>query len=452
MRSSDPEELDAFLEAHKPIASPATFKAGDDLGGWRITAFIGKGGSGEVYRAEHVASGTAAAIKIYIPRTGAEAARDALARARFLKEERFLAENAHPSFPRFWGFGECGDRPWYAMELLEERALPTRDADVAGFIIGVANGVRHLHSLGLVHRDIKPGNILWRGSLRCPVPVLVDFGLLKDTSAGHGHAGDSLSVIDGKAVVVGTPRYAAPEQLNGGEITPATDVYALGMLANECFGGRPPRAWARIIRRATAAIPAQRYSSIKSLIGTIRRRHFPRNAIIALTCLAIATVVWPMLKGRLSENGTSNDDHVGEANAQIVASERGAATEWSYLTQSVMSNGVIHSSIKLSSEHRDIVGAVELNAPQVVTVEGPGSITADVSGSSNVIIRLRKCEFRNTTQMAYPANAIRYELEGDDVDLVFSDQYYPTNCVRGALQTGPNFPGDTNDTRMLFRR
>lgn len=278
MRKPAPDDLAAFLAAHEPIASPASFKAGDVLGGWRIAAFIGRGGSGEVYRAEQTVSGTVAALKVYIPRTGADAARDASARTRFIQEGKFLAENAHPSFPRFLGFGECGDRPWYAMELLEERGLPTREADVARFIVGVADGVRHLHALGFVHRDIKPGNILWRTSL----PVLADFGLFKAATSPLGLPGDALSIIDGKAVAVGTPRYAAPEQMNGGDITPATDIYALGMLANECFRGRPPRTWTRIIRRATAAIPAQRYASVDAFVKAVRRRHLVRNILLVL--------------------------------------------------------------------------------------------------------------------------------------------------------------------------
>ena len=84
MHKTDPNELEAYLEAHEPIVSPATFTRVNMLDGWRVAAFIGKGGSGEVYRAEHVASGTVAAVKIYIPRTGADAARDSAARKRFV--------------------------------------------------------------------------------------------------------------------------------------------------------------------------------------------------------------------------------------------------------------------------------------------------------------------------------------------------------------------------------
>ena len=124
------------------------------------------------------------------------------------------------------------------------------------------------------------------------MPVLTDLGLLKDTgTVPAGSTTGNLSVVDGRAVAVGTPRYAAPEQLNGGEITPLVDVYALGMLANECFGGRPSGAWARIVRRATAAIPAQRYSSVANFVRAIRHRHLVRYLLVVCALLAVLVLV-----------------------------------------------------------------------------------------------------------------------------------------------------------------
>ena len=126
-----------------------------------------------------------------------------------------------------------------------------------------------------------------------PEPVLIDLGLAKDLSAVRGHAGESLSIVDGKAMGVGTPRYAAPEQMSGDAVSPATDVYALGMLANDCFGGKPPRAWRRIIQRATAAIPAQRYATVAAFTTAIRRRNVRRNAwtlMVAAVVLALSVV------------------------------------------------------------------------------------------------------------------------------------------------------------------
>ncbi len=290
------QEIEGFLSAHERMPTGASFPDGETFGDWRVTAFLGKGGAGEVYRVVHAALGMAAALKVHVPRTGAEAAREEAARTRFVRETGFLAKNARPAFPRFLGSGERDGRPWYVMELLESRDLPSRDGDVARFLLCVADGVRHLHSLGLVHRDIKPGNILWRpGGSRSRAtaePVLADLGLIKDVAT----SGTGLPVSGVTIGGVGTPRYAAPEQLNGGEITSAVDVYALGMLANECFGGNPPMAWARIIRHATAAIPTQRYQSVDSFARAVRFRHLPGQivgALAATAALAVVVALWP---------------------------------------------------------------------------------------------------------------------------------------------------------------
>lgn len=279
--------LDGFLAAHAPIDAHPAFAQGEMFGDWRVTAFLGRGGSGEVYRVVHAALGTAAALKVCVRDEARNDARDAAVCARFSQEAKLLAENTHPAFPRFLGFGERDSRPWYVMELLEHRPLPTVEKDIVRYLIAVASGVRHLHSLGLVHRDIKPSNILWRDSY----PVLIDLGLAKDMSVARGHVGESLSIVDGKAVGVGTPRYAAPEQMTGDEISPATDIYALGMLANDCFNGKPPRAWQRIIQRATAAIPEQRYVTVDAFVRAVRRRRLARTAL-TLVVAVIAAVLF----------------------------------------------------------------------------------------------------------------------------------------------------------------
>ena len=277
-------EIEAFLRAHPHIEDPHLFDVGQNIGEWRITAFIGKGGSGEVYSAKHSDLGFVAAIKIL-------SRDDRVAKDRFQREAQVFAENPMPVFPRFFGYGQINGRPYMVIELLEHLPLPSADRAVAQYLLKVCVGVGRLHSLGLVHRDIKPQNILQRGTTG--EPVLIDLGLIKDVTLPVAHRGESLSIVNGKAVGVGTPRYAAPEQFAGGEISPAADIHALGMLANDCFGGNPPLPWARIIRRSTSSIPSQRYGSVAQFAKAIRHRHWVNllivviGAVIALGAFAV---------------------------------------------------------------------------------------------------------------------------------------------------------------------
>jgi len=160
---------------------------------------------------------------------------DARSQDRFRREAAIFATSAHPAFPRFLGYVEKDGRPYLVLELLEDVKLPSTDREIARYLLKVCDGVSYLHSLGFVHRDIKPTNVLCRE--KDGQPVLIDLGLVKDTALPTIHNGESLSLVEGKAVGVGTPKYSAPEQFSGGTISPTADVHALGMLANECFGG-----------------------------------------------------------------------------------------------------------------------------------------------------------------------------------------------------------------------
>jgi hypothetical protein len=262
---------------------PHLWEPGREVGGWTVTAFLARGGSAETYCARHRRLGTAAALKVLW--RGDEAAK-----ARFERETRFLMDGPDPAFPALCGTGEEEGRAWVAMELLDDYPLPSSDAEVARYLSDAARGVAVLHARGWLHRDLKPGNILRRAS--DGRAVLADFGLLKPVGANETVLdADSPSVVDGREAGVGTPGYAAPEQFAGGGATPATDVYALGMLADACFGGKPPRAWERIVRRATGAIPRQRFASAEEFLRAVRRRHWRRNGWLAALMAAAAVLL-----------------------------------------------------------------------------------------------------------------------------------------------------------------
>jgi len=246
--------------------------------------------------------------------------------------------------------------------------LPESDADVARYMLAVCAGAAELHRLGFVHRDIKPANVLFRedGS-----PVLIDFGLAKHIGPASAQP-DLVSIVDGHAVGVGTPRYAAPEQFNGGEISPATDIHALGMLANECFGGRPPRSWRNIVRRSTSSIPLQRYADVAAFVRAIRRRHWTRNvlgAVAGVSALA-AAVVWAVFAFKPE----------------------------------------MPRRIELNGQVRVLADPIVLKGGRTYEIVGPGTFDADISGPTNAMLCLTNCVLLNRTRKLFPENGVRYEL------------------------------------------
>ena len=258
------DELESFLRSHGPFETPPHLANGDRVGEWTVRAFLGRGGSAEVYRAENKTTGIVAALKVLCKS-------DDRTRECFRREARLVAEIGNAAFPKFYGAGCADGRFYIAEELLEPMPLPKADAAVTRFVLAVSAGVEELHRCGFVHRDIKPRNVMMRPATG--ESVLIDMGLAKEGDGASQICNDTVSVVDGRAVGVGTPGFSAPEQFAGGKIGPATDIHALGMLANVCFDGKPPRAWAKIIRRSTSSIPEQRYATIAEFARAVRHRH-----------------------------------------------------------------------------------------------------------------------------------------------------------------------------------
>lgn len=297
------ESISAMCAAHGSVASAGKFPVGALFGDWRVTAFIGRGGSGEVYCAEHVLSGASAAVKVLV--------RDEVrAKNRFAHEAKILSELKSASIPKFYSCGEANGCSYIAMELLEPGDLPSGDESVARFLLSVCDAVAELHALGYIHRDIKPSNILWRtggkGAFQSQVPVLADLGLAKQiASPGAEHQTSNNKLQTLTLGGVGTPGYGAPEQMERGEASVASDIHALGVLADRCFSGNPPRAWKRIIERATSSIPSRRYQSVGDLERAIRRRHRALRIMVGVTVSIAAVAMCVLLRERAEGLWTS---------------------------------------------------------------------------------------------------------------------------------------------------
>ena len=349
------DSAENFLAAHDDPRSPTIYREGDRIAGWRITAFLGRGGSGEVYRVERdrpadvSALSSHAAIKVLYKDTD-------IARMRFRRETELLAKMNNPAFPRFIAKGEVDGRPYLVTELLEPRNLPAADSDVADFLLKLCDGISVLHRMGYVHRDIKPGNILWRGT----APVLIDLGLVKDVARNFKAEGTSISQIDGHVLGVGTPGYAAPEQLTGDAISPAADIHALGMLARKCFNVNAPSAWERIIRRAVSSVPAYRYPDIASFAHAIRLRHWRDSFMCAVFLAAACGIVFALLFSRtqsapsLSPPASTAGSIVSRRSADVAEQKRGLVREINEMLQKSKGDG-----LKASQKMDDIYDATE---------------------------------------------------------------------------------------------
>jgi serine/threonine-protein kinase len=203
-----------------------------ELGGrYRLRAFLAAGSMGAVWAAEDAVLGRRVAVKLL----GEWLAGDPVAAERLRREARAAARLVHPNVARVLDLGEQDGRPYLVMELLEGESLtamirrsgPLAPAEAARIAGAVADALHAAHLVGVVHRDVKPGNLFLTAD--GDVKVL-DFGIAAAAWEGSLTGGE----------LIGTAAYLAPERALGRAATPAADVYALGVVLYEMLSGRPP--------------------------------------------------------------------------------------------------------------------------------------------------------------------------------------------------------------------
>jgi serine/threonine-protein kinase len=298
------EALEARVRAVVPdlsvtavkVAAPAEEEA--DLprpfGGYELLARLGRGGAGVVYMARQLGLNRLVALKHL--RAGPYAEPDE--RARFRTEGEALARVRHPNVVQVYEVGEYDGQAYLSMELVEGGSLarrlaggPLPEREAAELVQVLAHAVHAIHQKGVVHRDLKPGNVLLEADGAAKVS---DFGLAKllDAAAENTHTG----------TVLGTASYMAPEQAEGRSrhVEPAADVWALGAILYECLTGRrpfqgdsraatleqvqrrepvPPRRWRPVLARDLQAVclkclekePRRRYLSAEALADDLGR-------------------------------------------------------------------------------------------------------------------------------------------------------------------------------------
>lgn len=212
--------------------------AGKTLGPYHIRRIIGHGGMGIVYEALQASLNRPVALKVFTPNI----APDSTYAERFTREAHTAARLEHPNIVPVYDYGVEDGISYVVMRLLTGGSLAERIiqqqaqdkpapslGEISRLLNGVADALDYAHSRGVIHRDIKPNNILFddRGT-----PYIVDFGIAKILEATSG--------MTSTGMVMGTPAFMSPEQWRGTEITPATDQYALGIVVYTLLAGRTP--------------------------------------------------------------------------------------------------------------------------------------------------------------------------------------------------------------------
>lgn len=211
---------------------------GREVAGYQVEEIIGRGGMGVVYRAEHLRLGRKVALKVVAP----QIAREPKFRERFLRESRTAGSLDHPNVVPIYDAGEADGVLYIAMRFVDGvdlATLITRDgklepARTARIVAQVASALDAAHEAGLVHRDVKPSNVLLpaRGAGRGEHAYLGDFGLTKRVLSESG--------VTGSSAFLGTIAYVAPEQIEGRAVDAKADQYSLACLVYECLTGHRP--------------------------------------------------------------------------------------------------------------------------------------------------------------------------------------------------------------------
>jgi serine/threonine protein kinase len=226
---------------------------------------LGHGGMATVYRAFDLKLDREVAIKLLADNF----AGDEEVRKRFSREARLAAKLDHPNVVQVFDVGEEEDRPYIVMEYVDggtvedrlkrrRRSLATSEA--LQLLSQLCDGLGHAHSKQLIHRDIKPQNLLLRESDGC----------LKITDFGIARAAEETTRLTRPGKVIGTDRYMAPEQLADGKITPAVDVYACGVVADEMLPEERAPELREIVERCLRPEPDDRFTDARALGEALR--------------------------------------------------------------------------------------------------------------------------------------------------------------------------------------
>jgi len=340
-------------------------------------ALLGKGGMGEVYRADDLRLGQAVAMK-FLPES---VARDGAAQARFHREVRFARQVSHPNVCRVFDIGEAAGLPFLTMEYVDGEDLASllrrigrlpqdKAVDISRQLCA---GLAAAHEAGVLHRDLKPANVMLdsRGKVR-----ITDFGL-----AG-------LAAMADREITGGTPAYMAPEQLAGQPATPQSDIYSLGLVLYELFTGKAAFeavTLAELVREHESSTPRSPSQLVQDLDPVVERvilrclEPKPENRPRSALQVAAALPGGDPLAAALAAGETPSPEMVAAAGGEGALQPRVA---WSLLLASLVVLAVLLMLARYSTDEglappRKDLSSLQARAEEIVERAGYTGAVAD---------------------------------------------------------------------------
>jgi ABC-type branched-subunit amino acid transport system substrate-binding protein/DNA-binding beta-propeller fold protein YncE len=428
-----------------------------ELLGYRLEAVIGLGGMGVVYRAVDLRLNRAVALKLMAPAL----ARDDRFRARFTQESELAMSLEHPNVIPIHDAGEVDGRLFLAMRLVEGGTLRSllreqgalEPARAVAITRQVANALDAAHAKGLVHRDVKPSNVLLDQNEHV---YLADFGLSRRLDEQSARSGDNRSL--------GTPAYLAPEQIEGGRVDGRADVYSLGCLLFECLSGEPPFArssrlavaWAHleeepppvtarnpalpsgvdaVIQRAMEKEPARRYPTCAELVDDATAALGVGGAAVDAASTgrrlrlfaAAGALVFAVAVGAAAFVLTRDAEAIHTAGAAVLDPETGDLRQTVPLGTAPSNVAVGEGSAWIVDADDRTIWQVDAKTREVRRTFSPTPLPTDVAAGAGALWVANAYAAEGTEDSAslFPESVVRLDPESGEVDATIALPRFP---------------------------
>ncbi|HET7465425.1 MAG TPA: serine/threonine-protein kinase [Candidatus Dormibacteraeota bacterium] len=438
------------------LAAVMKVRPGTVLGPYRIDAELGRGGMATVFKAFQPSLARIVAVKV-LPDFFAD---DADFKERFQQEAIAVAGLRHPNIPVVHDYGESDGTTYIVSEyvgggtLTDRLGQPLPVEHTIEMLRPVASALDYAHSKGVLHRDVKPSNILIDADGR---PMLADFGLAKILGAES-------SRLTKTGTIVGTPEYMSPEQCEGESLTPASDIYALGVVAYEMLTGRPPFTGptpvAVLVAQVKDPLPSPRSLNLdltegveRVVVKALAKDPTERYATCGEFITALSTAATAG-ESRSTPRHLDSDAPVGEIAGSHVPESDGGRSESGAGGSLVDDDLALHSDDPAATQLPGVVAHVADKAVDVEAVASPppdremgpkASRDADV-GLSDSLPRWRRALRASRTRLLLASAIVIVVATGGTIGYIQFSGLSHTSLVAGARSSPSPSPAATPST------